>query len=113
MLFSKFSLPELEGSLEMRLSIADDGTTFDGVWRLLPYGPGGIMDGMRVMNGDASCDGSVDAVDAALVLQFSAGILGSVPCADGADVNSDGDITSVDAALILQFTAGLLDSLPP
>ena len=42
------------GSLEMRLSIGDDGTTFDGVWRLLPDGPGGIMDGMRVMDGDAS-----------------------------------------------------------
>ena len=100
------------GSLEMRLSIAEDGTTFDGIWRLLPDGPGGIMDGMRVMGGDASCDGSVDAVDAALVLQFTAGLLGSVPCAESGDVNGDGDITSVDAALILQFTAGLLDSLP-
>ncbi len=101
------------GSLEMRLSIADDGTTFDGIWRLLPDGPGGIMDGERVMHGDANCDGSVDAVDAALVLQFSAGLLSSVPCAAGADVSGDGDITSVDAALILQFTAGLLDRLPP
>ncbi|MCH7697964.1 MAG: dockerin type I repeat-containing protein [Chloroflexi bacterium] len=100
------------GSLEMRLSIAEDGTTFDGIWRLLPDGPGGIMDGMRVMGGDASCDGSVDAVDAALVLQFTAGLLGSILCAAPADVDGDGDITSVDAALILQFTAGLLDSLP-
>ncbi len=101
------------GSLEMRVGIADDGTTIDGVWRLLPDGPGGIMDGMRVMNGDASCDGTVDAVDAALVLQVTAGLLGSVPCTATADVNADGDITSIDAALILQFTAGLLDTLPP
>ncbi len=101
------------GSLEMRVGIADDGTTFDGVWRLLADGPGGIMDGMRVMEGDASCDGSVDAVDAALVLQFTAGLLGSILCAAPADVNGDGDITSVDAALILQFTAGLLTTLSP
>ena len=63
--------------------------------------------------GDANCDGSVNAIDAALVLQFNAGLLGSLPCEDAADVNGDGDITSVDAALILQFTAGLLGSLPP
>ena len=99
------------GSLEMRISSADDGTTFDGIWRLLPDGPGGIMDGERVMVGDASCDGSVDAVDAALVLQFTAGLLGSILCAAPADVDGDGEITSVDAALILQFTAGLLGSL--
>ncbi len=69
------------------------------------------MDGMRVMDGDANCDGSVDAVDAALVLQFTAGLLGSILCAAPADVNGDGDLTSVDAALILQFTAGLLGRL--
>ena len=65
-----------------------------------------------VQRGDVNCDGSVNAVDAALVLQFSAGLLASVPCAEGADVNGDGGITSVDAALILQFTAGLFASLP-
>ena len=63
--------------------------------------------------GDVNCDGSVNAIDAALFLQFNAGLVGSLPCEDAADVNSDGDITSVDAALILQFTAGLISSLPP
>ena len=67
---------------------------------------------LLVVPGDASCDGPVNAVDAALVLQFNAGLLGSLPCADGGDVNGDGEVTSIDAALILQFTAGLLDSLP-
>ena len=67
---------------------------------------------LGALTGDVNCDGMVSAVDAALVLQFNAGLSASVPCAAGADVNGDGDITSVDAALILQFTAGLLDSLP-
>ena len=67
---------------------------------------------MGALPGDVNCDGMVSAVDAALVLQFTAGLSAPMPCAEGADVNADGDITSVDAALILQFTAGLLDSLP-
>ena len=63
--------------------------------------------------GDADCDGTVASTDAALVLQFNAGLLDALLCQDAADVNGDGSITSVDAALILQFTAGLLNSLPP
>ena len=62
--------------------------------------------------GDVNCNGMVSAFDAALVLQFNAGLLGSLPCSDGADVDGDHNISSIDAALILQFTAGLLDSLP-
>lgn len=34
------------GSLEMR--VVHDGDAFNGIWRLLPDGPGGIMDGERV-----------------------------------------------------------------
>jgi len=63
--------------------------------------------------GDANCDGAASAVDAALVLQYDAGIISSLPCAENADVNEDGSINSIDGALILQFTAGLLPSLPP
>ncbi len=63
--------------------------------------------------GDVSCDGHVNAVDAALVLQFSAGITPTLTCQDNADVNQDGAINSIDAALILQYTAGLIGSLPP
>ncbi len=63
--------------------------------------------------GDASCDGAVNVVDAALVLQFNAGLLGSLPCVGNADANVDGRINAIDVALILQFTAGLLDSLEP
>ena len=62
--------------------------------------------------GDASCDGVVDAQDAALILQFKADLLGSLPCPEGGDANNDGNVTSIDAALILQLSAGLIDSLP-
>ncbi|MCH7697826.1 MAG: hypothetical protein IH865_02655 [Chloroflexi bacterium] len=68
---------------------------------------------MPVVAGDVNCDGTIDAVDAAFILQFSAGLLGSLPCAGGADVNHDGVTNPLDAALILQFAAGLIPSLPP
>ncbi len=43
--------------------------------------------------GDADCDGTVNAVDAALVLQFGAGLLSSLLCQQNGDVNHDGSIT--------------------
>lgn len=63
--------------------------------------------------GDANCNGDVDAIDAALMLQFSAGLLGQLQCAAGADVNGDGRVDAIDAALVLQYGAGLLAQLPP
>jgi len=65
--------------------------------------------GPKAPPGDASCDGAVTSVDAALVLQYDAQLLEALPCPDAADANTDGAITSVDAALILQMSAGLLD----
>ena len=62
--------------------------------------------------GDVDCSGEVTSIDAALVLQFVAGLLGALPCQDAADVNESGDINSIDAALILQLTAGFFESLP-
>lgn len=64
-------------------------------------------------NGDANCGGVADSIDAAIVLQFGAGLLDELACPDAADVTGDGIIDSRDAALILQFGAGLLDRLPP
>ncbi|MGH7484194.1 MAG: dockerin type I repeat-containing protein [bacterium] len=61
--------------------------------------------------GDVNCDTSTNAIDAALVLQFSAALVGSLTCSDNGDVNNDGSVNSIDAALILQFVAGLVTHL--
>ena len=67
--------------------------------------------------GDADCSGSVDSIDAALVLQFDAGLLDilTFTCLLIADVDEDGTMNPLDAVLILQFVVGLLDDLdlPP
>jgi len=62
--------------------------------------------------GDASCDGIATAVDATLMLQLTAGLIGSLPCPGNADVNRDGRADAIDSLLTLQFVAGLLDGLP-
>jgi hypothetical protein len=61
--------------------------------------------------GDADCSGTVNSIDASVVLQFAAALLGSVDCDASADVNHDGVVSSIDAALILQIEAGLIESL--
>ena len=47
----------------------------------------------------------------ALVLQLSAGLIGSLPCEPIGDVNHDGSVNAIDAALILQYVAGLIGQL--
>ncbi len=74
-----------------------------------PAMPPGSLPGLI---GDVNCDGIMNSIDAALVLQFEAGLIDTVPCPDTADVNEDGRINSIDAALILQTDAGLIAALP-
>ena len=62
--------------------------------------------------GDASCNGTVDPLDAALILQFAAGLTPALPCPSQADASRDGVVDPLDAALVLQFSAGLIDALP-
>ena len=66
-----------------------------------------------VLTGDANCDGTVSALDAALILQFTAALVDSLPCFTAADANGDGTTNALDATLVLQFSAGLLPALPP
>lgn len=62
--------------------------------------------------GDVDGDGVVDSIDAFLLLQIHAGIIGiGQPYSEKADVNNDQRVNSIDAALILRFHAGLVDSL--
>jgi alpha-tubulin suppressor-like RCC1 family protein len=61
------------------------------------------------LTGDVNGDGRVNAIDAALVLQYSAGLI--VFPGPSADVNHDGYVNAIDAALILQYVAGLLSNL--
>jgi hypothetical protein len=62
---------------------------------------------IAVLLGDVDCDGSVTAIDAALILQLVAALVGGLECPQG-DVNRDGNTTAVDAALVLQLVAGLI-----
>jgi hypothetical protein len=63
------------------------------------------------LTGDANCDHTVNSVDAAIDLQYSAGLAASLPCLQTADANHDRTVNALDAALVLQFVAGLLTHL--
>jgi hypothetical protein len=54
--------------------------------------------------GDVNCNGVVNAVDAAFILQYSAGLIATLPCPEAADLNGDGRINAIDAAILLQLT---------
>jgi hypothetical protein len=59
-------------------------------------------------DGDVTCDGVANSLDALFLLQNIAGLLIVLPCEGSADVNGDGLVDSRDAALILQADAGLI-----
>ncbi len=70
------------------------------------------MSAGQPLPGDVNCDRSANSIDATLTLQFSAGLISTLPCQDAADVNRSGTIDARDATLILQYVAGLLAELP-
>jgi len=69
------------------------------------------LGGVPGLPGDANCDGVTNSLDAAIVLQYAAGLVDDLPCLEAADANGDGRVDAIDAALILQYDAGLLDQL--
>src|SRR3990167_6928644 len=66
----------------------------------------------EVAIGDVNCSGQTNSIDAALVLQKTAGLVGSLECENAGDVNGDDILNAIDAALILQKDAGLIDRFP-
>ena len=63
--------------------------------------------------GDVSGDGKVTAHDAALILQYVAGLITLSPDVQAlADVSSDGIITAYDVSLVMQKVIGLIDRFP-
>jgi hypothetical protein len=75
--------------------------------------PGGDTTSGASLVGDVDCGGVVNSVDAALILQYEAGLVAQFSCPDAADTNQDGIINAIDASLVLQYGAALIDDLPP
>ncbi len=53
----------------------------------------------------------MNSIDAAVILQYVAGLVQSLGCLNLADVNHSGGVDSIDATLVLQYVAGLIDHL--
>lgn len=63
--------------------------------------------------GDVTCDGFVNSIDALQILRSVAGLGTSAVCLAGAgDVNCDGEVNSVDSLRILRYVAGLTSTTP-
>ena len=83
-----------------------------GIEDCVPNG-GFITAPVPATSGDVNCDGVINSIDAALIVQMWAGLSQSLPCQHIADVNGSGVIGPIDALLILQYDAGLVADLPP
>jgi hypothetical protein len=63
------------------------------------------------LTGDADCNRTVNSIDSAIILQYGAGLVGTLPCLGPADADHNGQVNSIDAAVILQYVAGLIHNL--
>lgn len=59
--------------------------------------------------GDVNGDGSIDNLDASIILQYDAGILSDAIPSELGDTNNDGMVDNLDAVLILKYDAGLIN----
>jgi murein DD-endopeptidase MepM/ murein hydrolase activator NlpD len=64
------------------------------------------------LRGDANCDAHVNAIDATVLLQYSAGLFAALCSLEAADSNANGRVDPIDAQLVLQLSAGVIASLP-
>lgn len=64
------------------------------------------------VRGDANCDGVMDALDVALILQLDAGLIDTLDCKAAADVDYNSTYNVIDASFILRRIAGVNGSLP-
>ncbi len=62
-----------------------------------------IPDKKEVLKGDANSDGSVNALDAAAILQS---IVGITKVSEAADLNGDGSVNALDAGAVLKLVVG-------
>jgi hypothetical protein len=70
-------------------------------------------DAVAFAKGDVTGDGSVSALDAALILQHVASIQPLVGAAfAAADASGDANVSAYDASLILQYVTGLISCFP-
>lgn len=63
--------------------------------------------------GDANCNGIANALDATLILQYTARLMPMLPCQAIANTNADGVVNAIDALLVLQHGADILPLPPP
>ena len=69
-------------------------------------------DDIKTQSGDVNDDGSIDNIDAALVLKYDAGIINLIDIElIMGNVNGDNKVDNIDASLILKYDAGLINSL--
>ncbi|MEE9472564.1 MAG: hypothetical protein V3V82_01100, partial [Acidimicrobiia bacterium] len=67
-----------------------------------------------IVPGDVNCDGSVNPVDALLILRSDVGLPVSADCmAESGDVYCSGTTDVVDALVVLRYSVGLPNQLPP
>ena len=65
-----------------------------------------------IVPGDVSGDGSINGVDAVLILKYAANTLQTEFSIAAADVNGDGAVNGVDAVLVLKYAAGTISKFP-
>jgi len=64
--------------------------------------------------GDVNGDGMINALDAALILQYDAKLIDETQLdKTAADVNGDGQVNALDSSLILQYDAKLIPGFSP